>query len=100
MPALDVPALQESAPFVRAWDNEIDWEAMISLSRLVSHLGLVYVCFGYIEASCSRQMGHQPIIFSIGVALTVEMALAAAWICELGDRQRTKPLYTELTLPS
>jgi hypothetical protein len=83
-------------PDVRTWaqvsGSDVEWDDMVGLSRLVSQLGLVYICFGYIEGSCSRQMGKEPILHSTGVVLVVETALAATWSCESSSLVRRRDL--------
>ena len=86
--------LHELGPVGRVPNNEDDWEEMIRLGRLILHLGLIYICFGCIEASCSRQMGHRPVIHSLRVVLPVEMTLAAVWTCESRKSQRSFNVIT------
>lgn len=84
-----VTALYELGSFGRYWGTEEEWDMMINVTRLLSQLGILYICFGYLEASCSKQTGKTPFIHRLWFTLLVESLLACSWICRshrLGSR--------------
>ena len=55
---------------------------MIDFTRLLAQLGILYICFGYLEASCCTQTSKTPIVHRVGFSLLWEGLLASLWICK------------------
>ncbi|KAH8090796.1 hypothetical protein HD553DRAFT_321392 [Filobasidium floriforme] len=75
-------ALYRLGSFGAYWGTEEEWDQMINVTRFLSQLGLVYLCFGYLEASCCQNTDKSPLLHRVGVCLVFEGLLAALWIDE------------------
>jgi hypothetical protein len=75
-------ALYRLGSFSAYWGTEDEWDQLVNVTRLLSQLGTVYICFGYLEASCCQQTSKTPLIHRVGVCLVVEALLVSFWICE------------------
>jgi hypothetical protein len=79
---LVISALYRLGSFGAYWGTEEEWDQMTNVTRLLSQLGLVYLCFGYLEASCCQNTDKPPLLHRVGVCLVFEGLLAALWIGE------------------
>jgi hypothetical protein len=77
-----ISALYRLGSFGAYWGTEEEWDQMINVTRLLSQLGLVYLCFGYLEASCCQNTDKSPLLHRVGVCLVFEGLLASLWISE------------------